>query len=325
MSLTSELKQPLSPVSRYLKAALPLTRQAITNLRTQLAGLEPPVDPRNSGAVSPDYRTLGRVIDHRLRIAVGTPYSEVIAAGVMEVLLPAADMPDRVVCLALHRAGLEMLEELTARTATPAKGEDEERLTRLCYVASAFEDLFRNHMFPARGLLGQATANTTLEQLAALVPSYAVADIAALMELARGPRGFGDFGQMLALPGPERICGPVFAGSPDVGGADADFILNGRLIDSKSTTRPDRIGTPEIYQLAGYLLLDYEDAYRITDVSLYLARQGVHLGWSVADFLRLLGAGRPLAVLRRECRDVLAGAADIPSQVGVGQDSLFDV
>jgi hypothetical protein len=81
-------------------------------------------------------------------------------------------------------------------------------------------------------------------------------------------------------------CGPTFAGSTDIGGADADFVIDGLLLDCKATTT--RLGSAEIGQLAGYLLLDYDDQYRITQVGLYLSRQG-----TARDQHRMLAASSP--------------------------------
>jgi hypothetical protein len=37
-----------------------------------------------------------------------------------------------------------------------------------------------------------------------------------------------------ALPPDRIVCGPVFAGSADIGGADADFIIDGLLLDCEA-------------------------------------------------------------------------------------------
>ncbi|WP_406164830.1 hypothetical protein [Streptomyces sp. NBC_00996] len=58
------------------------------------------------------------------------------------------------------------------------------------------------------------------------------------------------------LPAGQCFCAPTFCGSSDVGGADADFIAAGNLIDCKATICPERIGADGIHQPAGYLLLD---------------------------------------------------------------------
>jgi hypothetical protein len=66
------------------------------------------------------------------------------------------------------------------------------------------------------------------------------------------------------------VCGPVFTGSADIGGADADCIIDELLLDCKATVTATRLGNAEINQLAGYLLLDYDDQYGINRVGLYL-------------------------------------------------------
>jgi hypothetical protein len=117
------------------------------------------------------------------------------------------------------------------------------------------------------------------------------------MELAEEP-----FAPLRALPAEARICGPVFQGSQDIGGADADFILGGLLLDCKAAIQPRRLGQDEMYQLAGYLLLDYDDRYGINRVGLYLSRQGALIVWSVPEFLHHLGTTRPVTELRSRLR-----------------------
>ncbi|MEU9348025.1 hypothetical protein AB0D74_43200 [Streptomyces sp. NPDC048278] len=135
-------------------------------------------------------------------------------------------------------------------------------------------------------------------------------------------------GWILATPEHERVCGPTFAGSNHVGGADADFIVAGRLIDCKATIHPQRISRDQLYQLAGYLLLDYDNRYGIERVGLYLSRQGQLVEWETVPFLRLLGTGRPLTELRQACRAVLTSAPGSvplppPRQAGFEQEGLF--
>lgn len=149
-------------------------------------------------------------------------------------------------------------------------------------------------------MLGSATPATTLDDLTAAVPEYVVTDIDQQMQLADGP-----FAVFRALPQSARVCGPVFTGSGDIGGADADYILDGLLLDCKATKDPRRLGREEIYQLAGYLLLDYDDQFGIDQVGLYLSRQGGLITWEAADFLRRLGASAPQPQLRAQLRQHL--------------------
>jgi hypothetical protein len=61
---------------------------------------------------------------------------------------------------------------------------------------------------------------------------------------------------------------------------------------------PGKLGRDEIYQQAGYLLLDYPDEFGIRRVGLYLSRQGATITWDVGEFLRLLGCASPLPAVR---------------------------
>jgi hypothetical protein len=80
-----------------------------------------------------------------------------------------------------------------------------------------------------------------------------------------------------------------------VGGADADLIVDGCLIDIKASVQP-KINPEWLRQLAGYVLLDYTDEQRIHSVGIYMARQGVLLTWSLADFFSLLAEDETLSV-----------------------------
>lgn len=146
-------------------------------------------------------------------------------------------------------------------------------LTRRCFVASFYEDVYRTGEIARYSMLRDGSPTTDLRALVKAVPAYVVADIAAQMELAQ----------------------PV----------SADFIIDGLLLDCKATTTPTRLGSTEIGQLAGYLLLDYDDHYRITQVGLYLSRQGTAITWQVREFLRLIGTDEPLPQLRGLLREYL--------------------
>jgi len=173
-------------------------------------------------------------------------------------------------------------------------------------------------------MLAEASSSDTLTDLTAGVPGYVIDDIASQMKLSEQP-----LASYRALPPRAKICGPEFTGSRDIGGADADYILDGLLLDCKAATDPRRLGRREIYQLAGYLLLDYDDEYGISGVGLYLPRQGGLITWTVHDFLHRLGAKRSLPRLRAELREHLRSAAKVvkepagqPGSVGSVPESL---
>src|SRR5207249_2824155 len=71
----------------------------------------------------------------------------------------------------------------------------------------------------------------------------------------------------------------------------------------KTSIRPE-IKPEWLRQLAGYVLLDYDDEYKMTSVGIYMARQGMLFTWPVEEYFQKL-AGDPLAsvaVLRRDFR-----------------------
>ena len=84
---------------------------------------------------------------------------------------------------------------------------------------------------------------------------------------------YDDYNYLIALP---HTLNPTFEGSRDVGGADADLVVNGTLIDIKTTVRPE-IKPDWIRQLLGYVLLDYSVRHQIKAIGLYMARQGYPL------------------------------------------------
>ncbi|MCX4650225.1 pentapeptide repeat-containing protein [Streptomyces sp. NBC_01446] len=390
MSLTSSLADPASPLSRFLADHLPRPQGLLPDLRRRLAPFPAPVKPESEG-VRPDYALIGHSIDHRLRISLGAPTGGPIACGVDLARIDDDGWPSREVTLAVQAAGHDLLAELRSydkREGVPLAlaGEAEDRLVRLCHVASGFETIYRLGGFVRGNSLGRCAPDAGLEDLLAAVPATVVDDVRRQMMLAADP---GPFPALRELPSGQRICGPVFEGGADADGADADgadadgadadgadadgadadgadadgadadgadadgadadgadadgadadgadadgadadgadadgadadgadadgadadFILGGCLIDCKATIRPEQLGRAALYQLAGYLLLDYHDTYRIRRTGLYLSRQGALIDWDIDEFLRLLGARVPLPDLRAACHQALTGTA----------------
>jgi len=299
LSLTQQLKLPASPISRFMTQHLPNTLVLQRDYLARLAGLPHPVQPLD--VRYPDWAALGHAIDYRLRLSFGGQLGPAVTAGVDIIgsteCLPGAPAPP--VRRALHVAGQRLLAVVNTYLADPS-GHDEETLARICFVAAFYENIARTGQIRRHSMLTGATAATTLTDLTAAVPTYAIDDLDAQLRLAEQP-----LAAFRALPPHAKVCGPIFTGSDDIGGADADFILDGLLLDCKATTYPRTMGRDEIYQLAGYLLLDYDDHYGINRVGLYLSRQGALIVWSVPDFLNRLGSSTPLPRLRHQLQQHL--------------------
>lgn len=105
--------------------------------------------------------------------------------------------------------------------------------------------------------------------------------------------------------------GPTFAQSHVLGGADADIICDGQLIDFKSSAQAKVIGRRDAWQLVGYLLADTPDLYHIRKAGFAALRRRRTALWGAQELLDEL-SGRPasgIADLRAEFHDLLELAA----------------
>jgi hypothetical protein len=292
LPLAGQLKFEDSPMSRFMARHLPYTGPLHVQFLKFAASLPYPAQPID--VRSPAWSTLGHAIDYRLRLSLDCGLGDAVDQGIRLIgsasAIPGA--PNAETRAALMAVGRTLTDAISAHLAGGIKFDDA-RLSRLCFVAALYEEIYRSGRVHHRSMLLDATPATTLTELTAAVPDYAVEDLAKQFALSAQP-----FAPLRALSAEDKLCGPVFAGSADLGGADADFILSGLLLDCKATRHPRALGRDELYQLAGYLLLDYDDVYGINRVGIYLSRQGGMITWSVDEFLHSLGARTSLNNLR---------------------------
>ena len=103
---------------------------------------------------------------------------------------------------------------------------------------------------------------------------------------------------------------PTFARSDLVGGADADLIVDGCLVELKTTAEVG-LTSAIVRQLIGYVLLDEHDTYNIERVSILFARRPQALSWNADELMERCGAKRPLnrERLRHDMESALQRAA----------------
>jgi hypothetical protein len=285
MSLTSHLKNPDSPVLAFMRAAFPhtpaLTRPANAKLRAATT-----IRPRGSVP----YWLIGMAFDYRLRYALAiTPFQRTVAAHGASMLAPCA-LPSGATLIHGETpvldptavAGFVAALDCDIAAIRPVRRrlarDEEERLCRYCVVLALFETVARNgDVEYLRPLVKHPHA--ALEELLAMADAAWVDDLCALSGALHD--------HLEDLRGERLVLNPTFAGSIDVGGADADLIVDGCLLDIKTTINP-RVEAQFLYQLLGYVLLDYTNQYGINSVGLYYARQGVTLRWPLEEVLPLL-------------------------------------
>ena len=311
MSLTSELRDPRSPVTRFLDEQFPPER--IKPLSKSWYEIVKPAAVVRPDMENPPWGTIGTAFDYRVRYFwAETPINGLVAASGMRILdtqrrhTQARDaVPDGFLeliypdpppaakhvepLLSEFADGLARTLGQIAPVGRRLDQESEAQLCQYCYVLALFEQIFR----AGPGInspLNTLKKGATLTDLLALGSAPAIDDLCVLTRLFSDNQG--------ELIERKAVLNPMFAGSFAIGGADADLIIENCLIDLKTTTRPDFDRKGLLYQPLGYVLLDYVDEYRIDEVGVYLARRGLLIRWQLGPLLETITDGASLSELR---------------------------
>jgi len=333
MSLTSHLSRPLAPLSVWMRARFPMENRlwVLKECRQELCLATLPVPGRIKKGTKYPYALIGTALDYRLRlyfdvlpaktVAFQGAFSatqfhqfarkEVRGAKDKSIRTAREDKMGR-----LPGAIGDFFEGLdqTIQEVTPAgrrlKTKDEQELARYCIVLGLWEQVFRAGPM-INSPLWVPHPKTTADEMLDLATPQMVRDMCQLSRLF-----FERCSDLIAI-GSKVVQNPTFKGSRMVGGADADFIADHCLWDIKTSIQ-NRISGDWLYQLLGYVLLDFDDAYQIREVGIYMARQGVRLQWPLQDLLNMLtdtfadeapSLEERLSVLRQEFRTMLRAAA----------------
>ncbi|RCG19090.1 hypothetical protein DQ384_38070 [Sphaerisporangium album] len=317
MSLTRGLDSPRTPLRRFLDRELSAgCRRLRATYRARLPS-GPLILPGEG--VGYEAGTVGTAIDQRLRLAftAAAPIDQATKDGIATVKLTADYLGPHPAWEAIEAVGSELgrlmhsaIPDLAlddrARPFTRTD-EDEERLARMLIAAAWFALNTRNFMaFPLTPLCKAAFADPggfDLATLLALPHRHLVDDILAQLRAAE----HGTLGRLRAQSD-RAVCspGPTFDGSSYLA-ADADLIVDGFLLEFKSTRRVEQFYKPVILQLLGYALMDFSDRYRIDSLGVYMTRAGALILWPLEDYLALLGARRrDLAELRAAFEKLLS-------------------
>lgn len=181
---------------------------------------------------------------------------------------------------ALAATFFESLEE-TVHEAQPSHRylarDEEELMARYCIVLAYFERLYRAGL-EWETPLERLPPKPRLSDLLRLPQPEVVQDV---VDLSMGACEDGEpYWDQAA------ILNPVFAGSQEIGGADADLILGGCLCEIKTvTTWSPKDVRAWMKQTLGYVLLDWDDAHAIRSVALWLPRQRWLKGWPLFVWL----------------------------------------
>lgn len=322
MSLTSELKNRNSPASLFMRGHFPNTRRVMSLCRGMMGKDFQTCRP----AERVPYPLIGTALDYRLRFyfprtgrasfiqnlvcyagaarACGGTIVHTSTGEIQCFTPPTEKRLERFEENALEAnvlldffVNLEVLLRRLAPTQRRLEKADEDMLQRYCVVMAALE-VFSRIGYDRHSILLAPEPKATLGELLAVAEDAWVHDLRTLSW-----NFYDKFTPLLFQP---SCLNPTFDGSSFVGGADADIVVDGCLIDIKTTINPLK-DTDWIYQILGYVLLDWHDENQIQEVAIYLSRQSFLLRWSLDDLLsELMGKPGSLAELRQQWHDTVA-------------------
>lgn len=260
MSLTSNIDIGDSAIRQFFGRNLPKLRNVSRVINKTFHHITKKAD---SSALTPYEKTVaGGAIDYRIRFLLNDDYASMITR------FGAIVMGER-----WSRTNGIYEKLLTYRS----QAKDERRLYQISIIFSYLDGCFRSHM---ESFTLTEIGSPKIEQMLDRLNPVLVDDLMIKRQLMQH-QPFIDKSKNFVL-------GHTFDGSLDVGGADADLIIGGVLIDFKSTAKW-KLTSRILRQLIGYWLLDYSDRFAVKEVGVYFSRYGALWTMNVAELLFLCG------------------------------------
>lgn len=320
-ALTEALKQSGSPLKVFLSEQFPNTKDVFKQYKDSVGPL---VVPASTESLSAGTGTVGGAFDWLVDFlvypqpdvhlpAVGArrygyrmPRALTELAGFLATRPPTTDEP----------GGQDAVTEFDG--PHPATAVDPELLARGCWALSLLTELGRGVPVERSPLAGLNPAAVTGRDLLGMASSAALDQLTALRQQAEAvllPR--------LASRAGRWAIGPTFDGSVLMN-ADADLIAAGALVEIKTLVGSKRkdgsryaaLDSQTLFQMLGYVLLDFQDNFKIRELMLFNARYGHIATWNVQDLLNAL-AEHPidLAAIRTDFAAFLRSGAKPSIQV----------
>jgi hypothetical protein len=207
-------------------------------------------------------------------------------------------MPTAALSLAASQVERQAANAITSLELGSPSTVDWERAARIGLVLAWLE---RTRRAPfARAVVAERVKGrtATLEEWEdALADPLDLDDLTAL-----APAAIADHADLRAAR--DVVLGPTFSHSRALGGADADMIADGLLLDFKSTADARVVRKEDLWQVIGYALADAGDTYRIRRVGISAVRWRRRWTRPLDALVVALGGG-DLAGVRREFREVV--------------------
>lgn len=253
-------------------------KQAVRGVKPHL----PPTDPE--GTPTPNA-----VLGHAISARIGWDFA------------PIARTDTRAGGALLVGAGAapEVVDDLLGRLDAPVPQHPYDA-ARLAWFGGLLDRAHRSQRWDEawyQPIIAAQSADALLLQ----VPNHWAADIVAVHRAAARP--------LASLVGPGAVLGASFAGSDAIGGAEADLVAAGTIVDLK-VTATTKTRLRDLHQVLAFALLDWDDRYDLTHLALAPVRFGVLVRWDLRELVdEMAGGDVDLAWLRTDLRDHLTGPA----------------
>lgn len=304
MSLTQEIKDPKSRIGGFVREVFPSkrNRRLLAEIKGVLDGGEP-VCLLEKGTPAYVHGLIGHAIDYRIRYHFAhTPADRLDWAqqGAWMVTRQPEGLPSD--CTLEF---FDLVDRIVSKIAPHRRQpvhEEELEITRYCLILAIFEGIRRSGGQGRPPSFFAETASQDATGLLDAIPESWVRDTAELAGIFAASRA--------DWRGAPATLNPEFAGASDVDGADGDLIVDGCLWDIKTTIK-NRADGILLYQLLGYVLLDYEDEHAIESVGFLFPRQNDSIHWPLAELMRELSGQADISVsgLRQQLRRRLRPAS----------------
>ena len=299
--LTAELDSKDSPVRRFLDDRF---ARGLRDVQRRYRQAAPPLVVPSADRQEANPGTVGTAADWLLRFMLHPRPSLALAAtgaalcgrrsGVVEAFIGIAESLGYHPDAALDRSATDFTGPIGGNDADPG------RLASACWALALLTEMYRNPMVAMRGPLERFQGHRASPgELLGLASPAAVGQLAAFREVFAST-----LLPQLAHRSGRWILGPGFTGSALIK-ADADLIAAGLLLDLKTDSKLS-LGVTTMFQVIGYALLDFDDAYQLTEAGTFSVRYAYLATWDIGMlFDELAGHHVSLPRIRQEFRELL--------------------
>lgn len=310
--LTAELSSKDSPVRRFFDERF---SSGLREVQRRYREVRPALVVPPAAREDANPGTVGTAADWLLRFMLHPRPSLALAARGAALCGRRSGMAEALIEIAkaLGYDPEAVLDVSATDFIGPTSGNDADpgQLASACWALALLTETYRNPVAAMTGPLGRFRDHrASASELLDLASPAALGQLAAFREVFASAL----LPQLTHRPG-RWVLGAEFTGSALIK-ADADVIAGGLLLDLKAESKLS-LGVTTMFQVLGYALLDFDDAYQLTHVGTFSARYAYLATWDIRRLLdELAGHHVSLPSVRREFRQLLTHQlpVDAPTQ-----------